>query len=61
MSSYKQTNYVNSLIVKGLMEDKIKDKQDLLDKLEILDGVNLSDFDTKETSDIIKKLNSIVE
>lgn len=61
MSSYKQTNYVNSLIVKGLMEDKIKDKQDLLDKLEILDGVNLSDFDTKETSDIIKKLNSIVK
>lgn len=43
------------------MEDKIKDKQDLLDKLEILDGINLSDFDTKETSDIIKKLNSIVE
>lgn len=61
MASYKQTNYVNSLIVKGLMEDKIKDKQDLLDKLEILDGVNLSDFDTKETSNIIKKLNTIVE
>lgn len=61
MSSYKQTNYVNSLIVKGLMEDKIKDKQDLLDKLEILDGVSLSDFDTKETSDIIKKLNTIVK
>lgn len=61
MGSYKQTNYVNSLIVKGLMEDKIKDKQDLLDKLEILDGVSLSDFDTKETSDIIKKLNTIVE
>ena len=61
MASYKQTNYVNSLIVKGLMEDKIKDKQDLLDKLEILDGVSLSDFDTKETSYIIKKLNTIVE
>ena len=61
MSSYKQTNYVNSLIVKGLMEDKIKDKQDLLDKLEIIDGVSLSDFDTKETSDIIKKLNTIVK
>lgn len=43
------------------MEDKIKDKQDLLDKLEILEGVNLQDFDNKETSDIIKKLNTIVE
>lgn len=61
MASYKQTNYVNSLIVKGLMEDKIKDKQDLLDKLEILEGVNLQDFNNKETSDIIKKLNTIVE
>lgn len=43
------------------MEDKIKDKQDLLDKLEILEGVNLQDFNNKETSDIIKKLNTIVE
>ena len=32
-----------------------------VDKLEILDGVSLSDFDTKETSDIIKKLNTIVK
>lgn len=61
MASYKQMNYLNSLIVKGLMEDKIQNKQDLLDKLEILDGVSFQEFDNKDTSNIIKKLNTIVE
>lgn len=61
MASYKQINYLNSLIVKGLMEDKIQNKQDLLDKLEILDGVSFQEFDNKDTSNIIKKLNTIVE
>lgn len=61
MASYKQMNYLNSLIVKGLMEDKIQNKQYLLDKLEILDGVSFQEFDNKDTSNIIKKLNTIVE
>lgn len=61
MASYKQMNYLNSLIVKGLMEDKIQNKQDLLDKLEILEGVSFQEFDNKDTSNIIKKLNTIVE
>lgn len=61
MASYKQMNYLNSLIVKGLMEDKIQNKQDLLDKLEILDGISFQEFDNKDTSNIIKKLNTIVE
>lgn len=54
-----QIYFINQLIGKALLENKIANKQDLYDKLDFVDNVELTDFNKKEASQIIKTLQKL--
>lgn len=61
MASSKQLYYINSLVGKALLNDKLLGKQDLWNQLGLLEDTKLEDLDNKQTSEVIKKLNEINE
>lgn len=54
-----QIYFINQLVGKALLENKITNKQDLYDKLDFVDNVELTDFNKKEASQIIKTLQKL--
>jgi hypothetical protein len=61
MASSKQLYYINSLVGKALLNDKVLGKQDLWNQLGLLEDTKLEDLDNKQTSEVIKKLNELNE
>ena len=54
-----QIYFINQLVGKALLEGKIDSKQDLYTKLDFVENVELTDFNKKEASHIIKTLQNL--
>ena len=61
MASSKQLYYVNGLIGKALIEEKIRDKKHLWDEIGLVEDTKLEDLDNKQMSDVISKLNELTK
>lgn len=61
MASAKQIYYTESLVGKAVINNKISNKEEVWDKLELLPDTKLEDLDNKQMSEVIKKLNQINE
>lgn len=59
MATAKQLYYTESLVGKSLLNQNIKDKEDLWDKLDLLPETKLEDLDNKEISQVIKTLTDL--
>lgn len=61
MASAKQIYYTESLVGKAVINNKVSNKEEVWDKLELLPNTKLEDLDNKQMSEVIKKLNQINE
>ncbi|WBF81193.1 hypothetical protein FMLHJGGC_00140 [Staphylococcus phage BSwM-KMM1] len=61
MASAKQIYYTESLVGKAVINNKVSNKEEVWDKLELLPDTKLEDLDNKQMSEVIKKLNQINE
>ncbi|VEV88449.1 hypothetical protein [Staphylococcus phage Stab23] len=61
MASAKQLYYTESLVGKAVINNKVSNKEEVWDKLELLPETKLEDLDNKQMSEVIKKLNQINE
>lgn len=61
MASAKQIYYTESLVGKAVINNKVSNKEEVWDKLELLPDTKLEDLDNKQMSEVIKKLNKINE
>ena len=61
MASAKQLYYTESLVGKAIINNKVYNKEEVWDKLELLPETKLEDLDNKQMSEVIKKLNQINE
>ncbi|MDG6716607.1 hypothetical protein QCE86_13845, partial [Staphylococcus aureus] len=61
MASAKQLYYTESLVGKAIINNKVSNKEEVWDKLELLPETKLEDLDNKQMSEVIKKLNQINE
>ena len=61
MASAKQLYYTDSLVGKAIINNKVSNKEEVWDKLELLPDTKLEDLDNKQMSEVIKKLNQINE
>lgn len=61
MASAKQLYYTESLVGKAIINNKVSNKEEVWDKLELLPETKLEDLDNKQMSEVIKKLNKINE
>lgn len=61
MASAKQLYYTDSLVGKAIINNKVSNKEEVWDKLELLPETKLEDLDNKQMSEVIKKLNQINE
>ncbi|ARM69346.1 hypothetical protein [Staphylococcus phage vB_Sau_P68] len=61
MASAKQIYYTESLVGKAVINNKVSNKEEVWDKLELLPETKLEDLDNKQMSEVIKKLNQINE
>ncbi len=61
MASAKQLYYTQSLVGKAIINNKVSNKEEVWDKLELLPETKLEDLDNKQMSEVIKKLNQINE
>lgn len=61
MASAKQLYYTESLVGKAIINNKVSNKEEVWDKLELLPDTKLEDLDNKQMSEVIKKLNQINE
>ena len=61
MESAKQLYYTESLVGKAIINNKVSNKEEVWDKLELLPETKLEDLDNKQMSEVIKKLNQINE
>ena len=61
MASAKQIYYTESLVGKAIINNKVSNKEEVWDKLELLPETKLEDLDNKQMSEVIKKLNQINE
>ncbi|BDA81491.1 hypothetical protein [Staphylococcus phage vB_SsapH-Golestan-100] len=59
--SSKQFNYIQSLIGKSFINNKVQTKEELWDKMDLLPDVDLKTLDGKYASQIIKSLLTIQE
>lgn len=59
MATSKQLYFVNGLIGKALVNDKVLNKRDLWTSLGLLEDTKLEDLDNKQMSEVIDKLNKI--
>ncbi len=59
MASQKQIYFTQSLVGKALIEDKINNKNELWEKLELLPETNLEDLDNKQMSQVISTLKEL--
>lgn len=59
--STKQFNYIQSLIGKAFINNKVQTKEELWDKMDLLPEVDLKTLDGKYASQIIKALITIQE
>lgn len=61
MATGRQVYYAQGLIGKALVLDKVIDKKDLWDKLDLLETTKLEELDNKEMSAVIKKLDELIK
>lgn len=61
MASAKQLYYTESLVGKAIINNKVSNKEEVWDKLELLPETKLEDLDNKQMSEVIKRLNQINE
>ena len=61
IASAKQIYYTESLVGKAVINNKVSNKEEVWDKLELLPETKLEDLDNKQMSEVIKKLNQINE
>uniref|UniRef100_A0AAU6MXU4 UphA n=1 Tax=Staphylococcus phage 184DA TaxID=3110532 RepID=A0AAU6MXU4_9CAUD len=61
MASAKQLYYTESLVGKAIINNKVSNKEEVWDKLELLPETKLEELDNKQMSEVIKKLNQINE
>lgn len=59
MATSKQLYFVNGLIGKALVNNKVDNKKDLWNQLGLLEDTKLDDLDNKKMSDVISKLNEL--
>lgn len=59
MATSKQLYFVNGLIGKALVNNKVDNKKDLWNQLGLLEDTKLDDLDNKQMSDVISKLNEL--
>lgn len=59
MATSKQLYFVNGLIGKALVNNKVTNKKDLWNQLGLLEDTKLDDLDNKQMSDVISKLNEL--
>ena len=59
IATQKQLYFVNGLIGKAIVNDKVLNKRDLWNRLDLLNDTKLEDLDNKQMSNVISKLNEI--
>lgn len=59
IATQKQLYFVNGLIGKVIVNDKVLNKRDLWNQLDLLNDTKLEDLDNKQMSNVISKLNEI--